>query len=130
MLALQLDPYYVAPLWPDAVSLAALQARALLDAGRYTERDFAEVAARSRARRASEPDGAGDAATRDVDDAARASRTSSSPLRKHDCPPISDGAAAIVLAAGDLRAARVRAAGVDPRHRSSHRAARRSARAI
>ena len=25
-----------------------------------------------------------------------------SPLRKHDCPPISDGAAAIVLAAGDL----------------------------
>ncbi len=25
-----------------------------------------------------------------------------SPLRKHDCPPISDGSAAIVLAAGDL----------------------------
>src|SRR3989304_3810724 len=25
-----------------------------------------------------------------------------SPLRKHDCPPISDGAAAVVLAAGDL----------------------------
>ena len=25
-----------------------------------------------------------------------------SPLRMHDCPPISDGAAAIVLAAGDL----------------------------
>ncbi len=28
-LALQLDPYSMAPLWPDAVSLAALQARAL-----------------------------------------------------------------------------------------------------
>ena len=27
-----------------------------------------------------------------------------SPLRKHDCPPISDGASAIVLAAGDRRA--------------------------
>ena len=40
--------------------------------------------------------------------AARASRTSSSPLRKHDCPPISDGAAAIVLAAGDLARQRVR----------------------
>jgi acetyl-CoA acetyltransferase len=25
-----------------------------------------------------------------------------SPLRKHDCPPISDGAVAVVLAAGDL----------------------------
>ena len=25
-----------------------------------------------------------------------------SPLRKHDCPPITDGAAAVVLAAGDL----------------------------
>src|SRR5215468_9346755 len=27
VLTMQLDPYYVAPLWPDAVSLAALQAR-------------------------------------------------------------------------------------------------------
>ena len=27
IVTLQLDPYYVAPLWPDAVSLAALQAR-------------------------------------------------------------------------------------------------------
>lgn len=32
-LALQLDPYNVAPLFPDANSLAALQARALIDAG-------------------------------------------------------------------------------------------------
>src|SRR5262249_4264234 len=48
ILALQLDPYCAAPLWPDPVSLAALQARALLDAGRYGERDLAEVAARAR----------------------------------------------------------------------------------
>ena len=34
VLTMQLDPYYVAPLWPDATSLAALQARALLDSGR------------------------------------------------------------------------------------------------
>ena len=33
MLALQLDPYYMAPLWPDPVALAALQAQALIDAG-------------------------------------------------------------------------------------------------
>jgi hypothetical protein len=34
-LALQLDPYYVAPLWPDARSLAALQAQAMKDSGRF-----------------------------------------------------------------------------------------------
>ena len=37
VLTRQLDPYTVAPLWPDSVSLAALQARALLDAGKVTE---------------------------------------------------------------------------------------------
>jgi hypothetical protein len=34
-LALQLDPYVVAPLWPDARSLAGLQAQAMRDCGRY-----------------------------------------------------------------------------------------------
>jgi acetyl-CoA acetyltransferase len=41
----QLDPYYLAPLAPDWVSLAGLQARALVDAGRCTEREAVEVAA-------------------------------------------------------------------------------------
>ena len=36
VLSRQLDPYHVAPLWPDAISLAALQARALIDAGKAT----------------------------------------------------------------------------------------------
>ena len=49
VLALQLDPYLLAPLWPDSVSIAALQARLGLEAGRWTEKDMAEVAARSRA---------------------------------------------------------------------------------
>src|SRR5437660_1990260 len=49
VMALQLDPYYLAPLWVDSVSLAALQARAMLDAGTHSEREMAEVAARSRA---------------------------------------------------------------------------------
>ena len=44
----RLDPYTVAPLWPDSISIAGLQARAGLDAGLWTERDMAEVAARSR----------------------------------------------------------------------------------
>src|SRR5919108_3749579 len=36
VLCLQNDPYYLMPLWTDHVSLAALQARALLDSGRLT----------------------------------------------------------------------------------------------
>ena len=45
-MALQLDPYYHVPLWPDAISLAALQARAMLDSGAINERDMAEVVAK------------------------------------------------------------------------------------
>ena len=47
VLSQQMDPYYVAPLWPDSVSIAALQARAWLDAG-HDEGEMAAVAARSR----------------------------------------------------------------------------------
>src|ERR1044072_2937299 len=36
-LALQLDPYVVAPLWPDARSLAGLQAQAMKDSGRFAD---------------------------------------------------------------------------------------------
>lgn len=99
VLALQLDPYCVAPLWPDSISLAALQARALLDAGRCTERDMAAVAARARRDAAANPH-AQLCDPLDVD-AALAEPCVVSPLRRHDCPPISDGAAAVVLAAGD-----------------------------
>ena len=100
ILSLQLDPYYLAPLWPDAVDVAALQARALLDATDFTERDFAAVAARNRSNAKSNPNSqlAGDF---DADELL-SSDYLVSPLRKHDCPPISDGAAVIVLAVGDL----------------------------
>ncbi len=100
VMVLQLDPYCVAPLWPDAISIAALQARALLDAGRATERDFAEVVARSRRAALDNPDAQlrGDP----TPDALLAEPTTTAPLRRHDCPPISDGAAALVLVAGDL----------------------------
>ena len=89
VLALQLDPYVLAPLWPDPISMAALQARAYLEATGQTERDLATVAARY---------GNGSA---DVD-ALLEKPYIVSPLRTHDCPPIADGAAAVVLAAGDL----------------------------
>lgn len=99
VLVQQLDPYYVAPLWPDSISLAALQARALLDAGRCTERDMAVVAARSRRKAKANPSAqlAGDFDP----DALLRDDYLVAPLRKHDCPPISDGACAVVLAAGD-----------------------------
>ncbi len=99
ILALQLDPYYLAPLWPDPVSLAALQARALIDAGRATEADFAAIAARSRKDALSNPNAqvAKDVVASTLMEEAYVV----SPLRRHALPPITDGAAAIVLAAGE-----------------------------
>lgn len=55
VLTRQLDPYYVAPLWPDSVALAALQAQALIDAGTTDEPALAAVGARSRADAAANP---------------------------------------------------------------------------
>jgi acetyl-CoA acetyltransferase len=99
VLTRQLDPYYVAPLWPDSVSLAALQAQALIDAGDTDERTLAGVAARSRGAARDNPHAqlAGSAAPDGLLDAPYLVR----PLRRHDCPPVGDGAAAVVLAAGD-----------------------------
>jgi acetyl-CoA acetyltransferase len=100
VLTRQLDPYYVAPLWPDAVGMAALQARAVMDADGVTERDFAEVASRNRAHGKSNPYAqlVGDFAV----DTLMTDPYIVAPLRKHACPPISDGAAAVILAAGDV----------------------------
>jgi acetyl-CoA acetyltransferase len=99
VLSLQLEPYLLGPLWPDAVSLAALQARALLDSGKASEKDLARVVARSRHNALSNPlaqlSGEVDEAT--LLDAA----LYADPLRLHDCPPVTDGAAVMVLAAGD-----------------------------
>jgi len=99
VLSRQLDPYHVAPLWPDAISLAALQARSMLDAGQATEADFAEVAARSRRNAMANPNAqlAWDRPAADL----LAEAPVVDPLRMSDCPPISDGASAVVLAAGD-----------------------------
>jgi acetyl-CoA acetyltransferase len=99
VLALQLDPYVLGPLWPDAISLAALQARAYLEATGKTERDLAEVAVRSRSSASTNPN-AQVIEPIEVEDLL-ATPPIASPLRRHDCPPSSDGAAAIVLATGD-----------------------------
>ncbi|SDK18092.1 thiolase domain-containing protein [Streptomyces indicus] len=94
VLTRQLDPYYVAPLWPDAVALAALQAQALIDSGETDEPALASIAARSREAAADNPHAQLKGAVEQGDYVVR-------PLRKGDCPPISDGAVAVILAAGD-----------------------------
>ncbi|MDO9494162.1 MAG: thiolase domain-containing protein [Nocardioides sp.] len=104
-LALQLDPYTMTPLWPDTVSLAGLQARAGLDAGLWDERAMAEVANRSLtdAEKNEYSIRKGGSSVEEL----LARPMYADPLRKHDCAPVTDGAAAIVLAAGD-RAREVR----------------------
>ncbi|VVJ16974.1 Lipid transfer protein or keto acyl-CoA thiolase Ltp4 [Amycolatopsis camponoti] len=82
VLALQLDPYVVAPLWPDSVSIAGIQARLGLDAGLWSEKDLAEVAARG--------------TDQDVS-ALLDTPYFADPLRKHDIAPVTDGAAVVVL---------------------------------
>ena len=89
VLALQLDPYCMQPLWPDPVSLAALQARAFMEATGASEKELAEVAARTTGRSVDEL----------LDDPYVVS-----PLRTHDCPPVNDGASVMLLAAGDVAA--------------------------
>lgn len=98
-LALQLDPYSLAPLFPDTHSLAALQARMLLESADITEADLAQVVSRSLRDAARNPvaQRSGDVS---VDDLLARERTFD-PLREHDCPPVTDGCAAVVLATGD-----------------------------
>ncbi len=97
VLALQLDPYLLAPLWPDSVSIAALQARLGLDAGLWTEKDMAAVAARSRAAAMSNPQAqvSGEVAVSELLERPYVAE----PLRAHDCAPVGDGAAVVIIAA-------------------------------
>lgn len=98
-LSLQLDPYTVQPLWADTVSLAGLQAREGLEKGLWDEKAMAEVVARSMT------DAAGNEwairkGSTSIDDVL-AQPLYADPLRRWDIAPVSDGAAAIVIAAGD-----------------------------
>ncbi len=94
------DPYSVMPLWPSTVDLAALQACAAIAAGVTSERELAEVASRSHTAALANPHAiAGRDASADV---LLAEPVTHVPLRDADIAPITDGAAAIVLAAGDL----------------------------
>jgi acetyl-CoA acetyltransferase len=97
VLSRQTDPYTVAPLWPDSVSLAGIQARFGLDAGRWTAEEMAQVALDSFAH-AVRTDS--EKPAKSIDELL-ARPFFADPLRRHDIAPITDGAAAIVLAADD-----------------------------
>jgi acetyl-CoA acetyltransferase len=99
IMAMQLDPYLVSPLWPDSLGLAGIQARMGIEAGLWDERAMASVAAQSRASALSNPL-AQLSGTFEVDELLDSDYVAD-PLRRHDCAPITDGAATIVLAAGD-----------------------------
>lgn len=105
---LQLDPYYYQPLWPDAISLAALQARSLLESGKATEADLAQVVVNSRKKALNNPQAqlAGEYSVEQL----LAEETLVSPLRKHDCCPISDGACALLMVSRE-KAEQLQAAG-------------------
>ncbi|MEP1470361.1 MAG: lipid-transfer protein [Halieaceae bacterium] len=95
VLSQQLDPYYLAPLWVDYISLNAMQARLMLEQGVISERDMAEVVARSRNNALANPHALlkGEQTADDI----LAEETYLSPLRRSDCSPISDGASAMII---------------------------------
>mgnify|MGYP000362536319 CR=1 FL=1 len=84
--SLQLDPYCMQPLLPDAPAMAALQARAWMERTGAGEKDLAAVAARQTGK--------------DVD-SLLAEPYVVSPLRAHDCGPTGDAACVMVIAAED-----------------------------
>ncbi|MBD2858401.1 thiolase domain-containing protein [Spongiibacter sp. KMU-158] len=95
VLSQQLDPYYLAPLWVDSIAFAAMQARMMLEKGLITEADMAEVVARSRRNALANPHAQlkGEFSVEQL----LAEPMYESPLRKHDCCPVSDGACAMVI---------------------------------
>ncbi|GAB2849239.1 thiolase domain-containing protein [Actinocorallia aurea] len=95
ILARGYDPYYLAPLGIDAVSMAALQARAYLARSGAKEGDLTAVAARSRTAGRDNP------FALHLDDPAADAPYDVAPLRVHDVAPEADGAAVLVLATGD-----------------------------
>lgn len=88
---MEMDPFFLAPLGVDPLSFAALQARAVIEAGIADERKMAEVSVRSRGL---------SKGAKSVDDLLKRDYVRE-PLRRHDIPPITDGAAAMVLATGE-----------------------------
>jgi acetyl-CoA acetyltransferase len=97
VLALQTDAYTVAPLMPDAVSMAALQARLGLDAGKWTQESMAQVALEALA---AAPRTDSEKPAKSIEELLSRPMFTD-PLHRHDIAPITDGASVVVLAAGE-----------------------------
>ncbi len=90
------DPIYQRPLGLEAVSAAALQANAYMDRYGVTEEDFAKVSVKNHGNARHNPF-AQLPLDLTVDDVMK-SRKISDPIKLLDCSPVSDGAAAIIIA--------------------------------
>ncbi|MEE9413926.1 MAG: lipid-transfer protein [Acidimicrobiales bacterium] len=99
VLATQMDPYYVAPLWPDAFAIEALAARQLIEGGMVSLVELAEIASRSREYAAANPN-AVQTAQRSVAEI-MAEAPVMDPLRPSDLPTSADGGCALILASGE-----------------------------
>src|SRR5690348_12694826 len=97
VMSLQMDPYTMRPLWADAVSVAAIQARSGLESGTFDESQMADVVARSMSDAAANDNAIRKGATSAED--VLAQPLHADPLRRWDCAPVSDGAAAMIITA-------------------------------
>lgn len=99
VLALQFDPYYVAPLWPPSDAVIALQARQLLEFGIVSLEGLAEIAVRSQRNAVGNPNAVRASSTVTVCDIL-AEEVVTDPLRPSDLAAEADGGCAVVLATG------------------------------
>ena len=98
VLATQLDPYYVTPLWPDSFSIAALQARLMLDSGKTSLEEMAKVSMRSQKNALMNPNSVRSSQDVSLEDL-MSEEAVVDPLRPSDLAEIADGGCAILLAA-------------------------------
>ena len=93
------DPFYHRPLGLDAISSAALQAQAYIDRRGARPEDWARVSVKNHHNAKGNP-----FAQLPMDltvEQVMASPVKATPLKRLDCSPVSDGAAAVILAAED-----------------------------
>ena len=97
VLSITMDPFYEAAIGIDPIALAAMQARAYMSRSGVTSEQMAKVAVKNRKNAKNNPCAQvkGDVTVEQV----LSSPMFSDPLHLMDCPPITDGAVAIILAA-------------------------------
>ena len=97
VLNIALDPFYESAIGVDPISICAMQARAYMQRAGVTSAQMAKVAVKNRGNAKKNPNAQikGDYTVEQV----LASPMIADPLHLMDCPPITDGAVAIILAA-------------------------------